>query len=226
MLRVFAGYDPREAAGFYAFQQSLVETSDNYSLTPLTGRQGDGTNAFNLCRFDVPKLCGFQGWALWVDGSDMLVRANISQLLSFRSHKYAALVVKHDYKTKHPRKYIGTELEADNRDYPRKNQSSVILWNCGHRSFWSNRDILESDQGSILHRFSFLDDDLLGELPTEWNHLVGEYERNPRAKIAHFTLGIPGFDAYSECEFSDEWRAAYSKVSRGMQYDFLKHSSR
>jgi hypothetical protein len=36
----------------------------------------------------------------------------------------AVAVVKHDYKTKHRRKYIGTPLEADNADYPRKNWSS------------------------------------------------------------------------------------------------------
>jgi hypothetical protein len=226
VLRIFAGYDEREAIGFHAFAQSLIETSSNYSLTPMTGAQGDGTNNFNLCRFRVPMACGYAGWALWVDGADMLCRSDISELMSLRNSRKALMVVKHDYKTKHARKYVGTEMEADNRDYPRKNQSSVILWNCGHPALRYSQEILEGDDGVALHRMAFVDDDQIGTLPAEWNHLVGEFEPNPRAKLAHFTLGIPGFDAYVDCEFAEEWRDAASRVNRGMQYDFKRHSER
>ena len=47
----------------------------------------------------------------------------------------------------------------------------------------------------------------MGELPIEFNHLVGEYAPNPDAKIVHFTLGTPCFEGYEEQEFADEWRA-------------------
>ena len=60
--------------------------------------------------------------------------------------------------------------------------------------------------GPYLHRFGWLKDDaLIGELPLEWNHLVGEYPENRAAKNYHFTLGGPYFPDYDGCEGADEW---------------------
>jgi hypothetical protein len=224
---LFCGFDPREAIGFSAFVRSVIEhTKSQVQFIPLTGEQKDGTNAFTYQRFRVPEICGFQGYAIFADACDMLALGDVRQLWDMRDQGKAVQVVKHEYQTRHPRKYVGTELEAPNEDYPRKNWSSLILWNCGHMAHSQNRHLLRSFDGQILHRFAWLDDELIGEIPKEWNHLVGEYDRNPRAKLAHFTLGIPGFDAYSECEYADEWRAAVSSANRGMQYDMKRHSSR
>ena len=133
MIRVFAGYDPREAAGFHVFCQTLIENSSApISITPVMGKQRDGTNAFTYSRFMTPFECEFKGWAIFMDASDMLVRGDIAQLLPSPQLGCAVHVVKHDYKTLHPVKYLGTDMEAPNYDYPRKNWSSVILWDCGH----------------------------------------------------------------------------------------------
>jgi hypothetical protein len=59
--------------------------------------------------------------------------------------------------------------------------------------------------GAELHQFAFISDNRIGYLPKEWNHLVLEQEPNPDAKIVHFTLGVPAFPHYSDCEFADEW---------------------
>jgi hypothetical protein len=59
--------------------------------------------------------------------------------------------------------------------------------------------------GLDLHRFSWLDDALIGELPLEWNWLVGEYRHNPDAKIVHFTIGGPYFEEYRGCDYAEEW---------------------
>lgn len=136
----------------------------------------------------------------------MLMRGDIAELWNLRESWYGVMTVQHDYKTKHPRKYIGTELECANEDYPRKNWSSAILWDCGH---YMNRcltpDFIEQNQGSYLHRFGWLPSERIGSLPAEWNHLVGEQDYNREAKIAHFTLGIPGFEHYKLCDYSEEW---------------------
>jgi hypothetical protein len=117
-------------------------------------------------------------------------------------------VVKHEYETKHSRKYIGTPLEADNRSYPRKNWSSVMLWNCGH---YANRiltpEFLKEAPGSFVHRYQWLKDDQIGELPGEWNRLIGE-EDCSLASILHFTLGAPGFSAYANCDGARHWHRA------------------
>lgn len=198
--------------------QSVIEQcSAPVSIIPLHGRQRDGTNSFTYERFLIPHHCGYKGFAIFVDGSDMLLRSDIAELWALRSGWHAAQVVKHEYTTTHPRKYLGTPMEADNRDYPRKNWSSVVLWNCEH---YMNRcltpESLEKLDGSYLHRFSWLPDDRIGELPAGWNWLVDEYGENERAKILHWTAGMPGFKHYAQAPHAKEWRDAAVNASYAM----------
>jgi len=210
VIRLFTGYDQREAEGWHNFIQSLLNTSSNYRLMPpLSGNQGDGTNAFTLARFAVPELCNWSGPAIFLDASDMILKADISELAAHFDKDYAVQVVKHDYRTRSPKKYIGTEMEAANQDYPRKNWSSVILWNCGHIAHFKaknriKRAIKEGD-GKYLHRFGWLEDRLIGELPMVWNWLPQEDGVNEHAKLVHYTLGIPGFKHYANDPMSNDW---------------------
>lgn len=208
-MRLFAGYDPREALGFHVFVESLIRSSllsiGNLALTPLFGPSRDGTNSFTYERFRVPELCGFEGMAVFVDGSDMLLRSNIRELQELYEPHYAVQVVQHHYSTRHPRKYIGTTMESDNRPYPCKNWSSVVLWNCGHPS----NQILTSPfiaemPGSYLHRFGWLQPQEIGTLPAEWNLLVGE-EDTANPKLVHYTLGIPSIPHYQDCDYAEDW---------------------
>jgi hypothetical protein len=101
-----------------------------------------------------------------------------------------------------PVKYLG----AKNEDYPRKNWSSVILWNCG--SFPNRKltpDFVQQSAGSFLHRFSWIDDERIGELPKEWNWLPDEYGPNPDAKLLHYTLGTPCFHEFADTPQGNEW---------------------
>jgi lipopolysaccharide biosynthesis glycosyltransferase len=144
----------------------------------------------------------YQGWAIFIDG-DMILRDDIVKLwnMHLEGH-YDVLVVKHDYKTRMTEKYMG----SPNEDYPRKNWSSVILWNC---SSWPNRKLtpsfVQNQPGSYLHRFSWLDDDRIGELPIEWNWLPDEFGENPAAKLLHYTLGTPCFTEFADTPQADEW---------------------
>jgi lipopolysaccharide biosynthesis glycosyltransferase len=169
--------------------------------------QQDGTNAFIYSRYLVPYLQGYKGWAIFADG-DMILREDLKELWDLRDESKAVQVVKHNYKTSHPRKYTGSPIENDNVDYDRKNWSSVMLINCGHPS---NRvltkELVAEAGGAFLHRFQWLTENEIGELPMEWNHLVREYAPNRDAKLAHFTLGAPGFNAYSRDEHAWEWNA-------------------
>lgn len=217
MLRLFCGYDSREAIGFHVFTDSVIEHSPRTAIIPMGNQQGDGTNAFTYSRFLVPALCGFTGWAVFMDGADMKLRAALSELMALADERFAVQVVKHDYKTKHPIKYLGTEMESANSDYPRKNWSSVILWNCGHPAHVINRRHLESQDGKFLHRFQWLKDEEIGSLPIEWNWLADEYGYNKDAKLLHWTAGVPGFRAYRDSPHAEEWRHAVLRVLRGSQ---------
>jgi hypothetical protein len=141
----------------------------------------------------------------------MVVKGNIADLfLENIESGYAVKVVKHDYKTKHAGKYLGNK----NEDYPRKNWSSVMLMNCGHRD-WKGMtpDFVSIMKGSFLHRFQWMDDAVIGDLPRQWNWLVEEYEHNDQAKLLHYTIGIPAFSEYVRCDHSEDWWGAFREMT-------------
>lgn len=218
MIQIFAGYDGREAVGYHTFCQSVMDkASEPVSIAPLNlslmrkfYKEGhtDGTNAFIYSRFLVPYLMGYKGMAIFADGSDMLCMGDIAELAAEFDPLCAVQVVKHDYTTKCPRKYIGTPMEAKNEDYPRKNWSSLMLINCAH-FHWRRLTpkAVEGMTGSELHRFEFTEDRFIGGLPVEWNWL-DEYGHNDKAKLIHYTTGIPAFDHYAEAIHASAWRKA------------------
>lgn len=223
MINLYAGFDSREEIGYHTFCSSVIHHStEPVSICPLDlgmlsklykAGQSDGTNAFTYSRFLIPYLQGFKGMAIFADGCDMLLKADISELWAMRDPFKAVQIVQHDYKTKHPRKYIGTIMEADNRDYPRKNWSSLMIINCAHYAW---RDItpetVETMLGSDLHRFSFIQERFIGALPMEWNWLADEYGENPDAKLLHWTAGIPGFAHYTDAPHTEDWHDAWLKT--------------
>jgi lipopolysaccharide biosynthesis glycosyltransferase len=178
------------------------------ALAGFDGRR-DGSNDFTYSRFLVPYLCDFLGHAIFADG-DMICRADIAELWRMRDFSAAAQVVKHKYRTKAPRKYLG----ARNEDYPRKNWSSLVLWNCSH---FVNRQLTPETVGKMtgtdLHRFSWIPDERLGALPKEWNWLVSEYPENPDAKLLHYTLGTPCFRDYANCPQAADWHQTYQRLT-------------
>jgi lipopolysaccharide biosynthesis glycosyltransferase len=171
----------------------------------------DGSNKFIYSRFLTPYLSNFRGWAIFADG-DMVCQSDISELWALRDENSAVKVVKHDYKTKAKKKYLGNK----NEDYPRKNWSSLILWNCGHPA---NKvltpEFIQNQPGSYLHRFSWLDDSLIGALPIEWNWLAIEYPYNSSAKLIHYTLGTPCFKTYANSSMSQIWKDIYARTNEG-----------
>jgi len=68
--------------------------------------------------------------------------------------------------------------------------------------------------GSYLHRFTFLKDNMIGEIPIEWNWLEGEYNKeefenthNRPPAVIHFTNGGPWFDNWQDVDYADLWRS-------------------
>ena len=214
------GFDQREAISYHVFCQSVIDLATvpvhflplaENSLNQYKELHADGSNRFIYSRFLTPYLMNFSGWAIYAD-VDMVCQADISELWSLRDESKAVQVVKHDYKTKSLKKYLGNI----NEDYPRKNWSSLILWNCGHpENSILTPDFIQSQTGSYLHRFSWLKDDLIGELEAEWNWLAIEYPENPNAKIIHYTLGTPCFKDYAHESMSDVWKRNYLRVEEG-----------
>jgi len=53
--------------------------------------------------------------------------------------------------------------------------------------------------------FKWLDDSLIGELPVEWNHLVGIVPENAAARLLHYTLGGPWIKDWKGGPLDDLW---------------------
>jgi lipopolysaccharide biosynthesis glycosyltransferase len=222
MLKIFVGYDPKEAIAYHTCVNSIIRhASKPISIIPLALNllpdynelHTDGSNNFTYTRFLVPHLANNQGWAIYIDG-DMILKDDITKLYELRDDSKAVLVVKHDYKTKSFNKYLGTQ----NSNYPRKNWSSVILWNCNHlKNLELTPDYVKNSTGEYMHRFNWLSDDDIGSLPVEWNWLADEYGVNDTAKLIHYTLGTPCFNNYANSPMADEWHREYNLTNYAIQ---------
>lgn len=230
VIPVFVGFDPREAVAYSAFCHSvLTRTKARVAFYPMQGDKVEGSTMFNPERFKVAKEMNYRGWAIWADG-DMLCRSDIAELMEYADVNCDVLVAKHDYKTKHPVKFLG----QPNPDYPRKNWSSLMLINCAaaawQRIDHDNVDVKIGD----LHRFvesvpgkhflagrrvPLFDQHRIGSLPLEWNWLVGEYAYNPDAKLVHFTIGTPCWAEYADCDYAEEWHKEVAAMTHHQPYN-------
>ena len=219
--RIFIGFDQKEATAFHTCVQSIVSNSSvPVSIIPLalttleslyTESHSDGSNDFIYSRFLVPFLTGYRGSAVFMDG-DMVVESDIKMLFEEIEWKKAVQVVQHDYLTKSPSKYLGNK----NENYPRKNWSSVILWNCEHPSHRILEPQFISQQtGAFLHRFKWLDDSEIGTLDMRWNWLAEEYSPLEDCHLIHYTLGTPCFEEYRACSQSARWHHYYKLSNEG-----------
>ena len=225
-LPIYVGYDPKESIAWHTMVQSIMENSScplaihpvnirNY--TKIFSRKPDTSqsNEFSFSRFLVPYLQNYEGIAVFMD-CDMMLRGDVAELFStaVSEPEKAVHVVKHDYTPKNRVKYLGQSQHS----YPRKNWSSVVVWNCSHPSNKHvDLDFVNNGTGAELHRFSWLCDDEIGELDVGWNWLVGEYSPESSkndVKNVHWTVGGPYFNEYSEVEFADEWQELKSRTIR------------
>lgn len=222
-MRVYIGWDEREQEAYRAAVRSLGAVSPSALVTPLKAdklsacgmlrrpqdRRGMiydiPSNApcstdFAISRFLVPHLAQ-TGWALFTD-CDVLFLSDVAELFEQADPDKAVMVVKHPNLPESGVKMDGQAQVA----YPRKNWSSVILWNCDHpaNQRLSLQDVNERP-GRDLHAFYWLADSEIGSLSPDWNWLVGVREKPLFPKIAHFTLGGPWLPGWNGAEHDELW---------------------
>ena len=211
-VKIFIGYDPKEAIAFHTLVQSIMNKATiPFDIVPLDIRNlpmytrkmdGKQSNEFSFTRFLVPYLSSYKGISIYLD-CDMMLRTDIGEVLKEVNDKPVYLV-KHNYIPKNKYKYLG----AKQYSYPRKNWSSFVVWNCSHDSNKLVTDsFVNTASAAKLHQFKFIKDDEIGELNVRWNWLVGEYNDPPDdVKNVHWTLGGPWLKEYKDVDFADEWR--------------------
>lgn len=226
-LQVVIGFDRHETVAAHVLAHSIDRRSKKAtpSLSMLRierlpmwrERDPKQSTDFAFSRFLTPWLCNYQGMSIFLD-CDMLCRVDINDILDGIEPDKAVYVVKHDYVPKSARKF----LDQVQTKYERKNWSSVMVFN-NALCRTLTPEFVNAESGLNLHQFRWLPDRMIGALDRSWNHLVGEYDPNPQAKIVHFTLGTPCFAAYSECEFAHEWHEERKAM---LAYDRMGEYSR
>lgn len=228
---LFIGFDPRETDAFAVARLSARRNLNR--PVPIRGlvlselrekglywrptSQRDGrlwddisgaamSTEFAISRFLAPHLAG-SGWALFMD-ADMLVRRSLDRIFQAADPSKAVIVVKHDYDDASGVKMDGQAQQP----YARKNWSSVMLFNASHPA---NRaltvEMVNTLPGRDLHRFCWLDDADIGEMPVEWNWLVGHSPEAVDPSIVHFTLGVPSMAGHENDPYADEWRGQLAR---------------
>ncbi len=211
MIQVFIGFDPRETVAFSVLAHSIhARASQPVSIAPLMLRQLGSiltrerhplqSTDFSFSRFLTPYLSGYTGWSIFMD-CDMLMLDDIAKLYALRDDRYAVMVVKHHHVPKETRKFLG---EPQSR-YEKKNWSSVMLFN-NEKCRRLTPQYVNAATGLELHQFKWLaSEELIGELPARWNHLVGYDAPRVDAALVHYTLGGPYFKQFENCEYAEAW---------------------
>ena len=187
-LKIFIGYDHRQPVSLSVLFQSLYTRSTKpVSVTPLVYVQlpmtrKDGLTPFTWSRFLVPYLCNYEGWALFLD-LDMLAVGDISKLFELADDKYAVMVCKNEKKFE---------------------WASAMLFNCSHPA---NKVLTPEyvNEAKGLHGINWCKIDEIGDLPNEWNHLVGYDKPRTDAKLIHYTQGVPCFEETIDSELANIW---------------------
>lgn len=237
-MTLWIGFDPREAAAFAVARQSIRYFDRHlciYGLVladlqakglyyrPTEKRLGklydvisqhEMATEFAISRFLIPEIIRRQtigwsdpGWAVFTD-CDVMWRQNPQKLRALLDDSKAVCCVKHDHRPTNTEKMDGQKQSV----YARKNWSSVMAFNIDHPA---NKDLtvemVNTLPGRDLHRLCWLDDDEIGELPPEWNYLVGHTKTNEPPALVHFTDGGPWFEGFKDVPYADEWRIHLEK---------------
>lgn len=225
-LNVYIGYDSKEDTAYNVCARSMLDHAScplnivrldqdwlfriglyrRQSFTRDSGQRYDTIDCmpysteFSFTRFLVPCLQP-DGMAVFCD-SDFLWRDDICNMMVDIDEWHAVSVVKHQFVPKRSMKMRGLIQEP----YPRKNWSSLMVWNCDHRS----TKMLTPYQvnymaGSWLHGLKWLDANEIGAIEEKWNWLEGHSSPEIEPSAVHFTRGTPDMPGHQHASFAEEW---------------------
>lgn len=220
MNTIFIGFDSRNYGQQLAHdvcKRSIEHLNTNIKINTLvkknlenknTYTRTDDTSAteFTYTRFLVPYLSGYKGWALFCD-SDFLWFKDPDVL--FNQHNDMNKAV---YCVQHSYTQCNGKLKMDGQTqewYPRKNWSSLMLFNCAHPSVvkYLTCDNVNNKPPSWLHRMEWCDDNMIGSIDVKYNYLVDYYNHLQINEIGalHFTDGGPWHPLYRNVTFGEYW---------------------
>jgi len=205
-LRIFVGYDHRQPVAYHVLAHSIMlKTSKPVAITPIQLNtlpfKRAGLTPFTFSRFLTPWLCNFKGWALFLD-IDIILNDDVAKLFELVDDKYTVMVSKN-------------KIEYE--------WASVMLFNCAKNTILTP-EYCETANG--LHAIKWCPDDAIGNLPSEWNHLVGYDKPRKDAKLVHYTQGVPCFPETEDSEYAKEWSGVLDNINSAYPWVELMGSSK
>ncbi len=228
-LKIYIGYDSNQNnpplynkvvnSPYEVCKKSIENHNRNIEIVPIRLQQliDDGvytrehdskaTTEFTYSRFLVPYLNNYKGKALFID-SDFLWQCDIEELLEFYNSENSVSCVKHDYTPRSKTKMDGIKQS----NYPRKNWSSLMLFNCEHDDCKKlTPELIATETPQYLHRFNWTSDELVGEIPLEYNFLEGDYDVIDNPKVIHYTNGGPWYKTW-DGDYRKNWIDIYDTL--------------
>lgn len=207
--------DDMRAAGMYTRPTEIRPTEDGQheQLWDVISEAPMSTE-FAISRFLTPILAGV-GLAAFMD-CDIMCRVNVVKLFNEFDPRYAVMCVKHRHEPVQTTKMDGQEQTI----YPRKNWSSVMVFNCDHPANAAlTVKMINQVPGRDLHGFCWLKDEHIGELHPRWNYLVGhsktyEPRTDENPALIHWTDGYPLIKGYEQAEFAKEFHDELTSWAR------------
>ena len=215
-MKVYVGWDSREDIAYQVCEHSIKRRDPGAEVIPLKQKEMResglyrrdidklASTEFTFTRFFIPFLQDYKGWAVFCD-CDFVWKVPAKELEQYCDDSKAVVCVQHDYTPQE-----GTKMDGQIQTvYPRKNWSSMVLWNCSHeKNKLLTPDLINKESGAFLHRFQWLEDKDIGSLPHHYNWLVGWYKepKDGQPKVLHYTEGGPWFEGYRDCEYADDWK--------------------
>ena len=226
-INVYIGYDSRQDYPpnfddiknpcYEVCKQSILNYNSVVNIQPIKldelidrgvyYREVDplASTEFTYSRFLVPYLNDYKGIAIFCD-SDFLWQCDVNEVLEYYDERYAVMCVQHDYTPKADTKMDGVVQTT----YPRKNWSSLMVFNCEHKGT-KNLSVEKVNEKSpkYLHRIEWADG--VGSIPIIYNYLEGDYEHIQNPKVIHFTNGGPWHETW-DGDYKENWVGVYNKL--------------
>jgi len=211
-LRCYVGWDQRDIQAYEVCTKTLLDhASIPIEIIPLKewelrkegvywrayqvdqkGQMWDDRDGkpfstnFSFTRFCVPLLEEYRDeWVLFMD-ADMMWQSDVAELLLLRDQSKGMMCVKHDHRPPESSKMDGVIQTR----YRRKNWSSLMLMNPS-KCRGLTPYVVNNQTGAFLHSMCWIEEEMIGGLPEEWNWLEGWSSPDIEPKVIHYTRGTP-----------------------------------
>lgn len=201
---VYIGHDHRQPLAYNVMRYSVESrASKPISVNGLFLNQlpitREGATEFTFSRFLVPYLMSYEPGSMGIFADeDMVVSGDIWELFAFCSK------LQGDW-----------DVAVVKEDLQRYEWPSLMVFNNANCTTLTP-DFVDSELNKLFD-FAWTSEERIAELPPEWNHCVG-YQKPKKAKLYHWTQGIPFWPECRGLEEDEHWYDAFDEMKHSVDW--------